>query len=76
MWREAKSRLEFVDTDKMDVYVLQVMSILRQSYCSPKYLYYLVPGQKKTIRTPSGELKEETLISDIDDFKKSMGGCR
>ena len=70
MWREAKSR--FVDTDwsKMDVYVLQVMSILRQSYCSPKYLYYLVPGQKKTIRTAEGELKEETLISDIDDFKK------
>ena len=73
MWREAKSRLEFVDTDKMDVYVLQVMSILRQSYCSPKYLYYLVPGQEKTIRTVDGELKKEILISDIDDFKKRWG---
>jgi hypothetical protein len=73
MWREAKSRLEFVDTDKMDVYVLQVMSILQQSYCSPKYLYYLVPGQEKTIRTAGGELKKEILISDIDDFKKRWG---
>jgi hypothetical protein len=40
MWREAAPRLEFMETGKMNVYVLQVMSILRQSYCSPKYLYY------------------------------------
>jgi len=38
MWRSAAPRLEFVDTDKMNVYILQVMSILRQAYCSPKYL--------------------------------------
>jgi len=50
MWRDASSRLEFVETGKMNVYVLQVMSILRQSYCSPKYLYYLLPGQEKQIR--------------------------
>ncbi|MCG2691183.1 DUF262 domain-containing protein, partial [Candidatus Parcubacteria bacterium] len=42
MWRDASTRLNFVDTEKMNVYILQVMSILSQSYCSPKYLYYLV----------------------------------
>ena len=31
----------------MNVYILQVMSILRQAYCSPKYLYFLLPGQEK-----------------------------
>ena len=36
MWRQAMSRLADVDTEKMNVYILQVMSILRQAYCSPK----------------------------------------
>lgn len=70
MWRDASSRLEFVETGKMNVYVLQVMSILRQSYCSPKYLYYLLPGQEKRIRTADGELKMEILIPDTGDFQK------
>ena len=70
MWREVSSRLEFADTEKMNVYVLQVMSILLQSYCSPKYLYYLLPGQEKQIRTEDGNLGKEILIPDISDFKK------
>lgn len=70
MWREASSRLEFADSDKMNVYVLQVMSILRQSYCSPKYLYFLLPGQKKPVRDPDGTRREEILIPDTDDFTK------
>lgn len=69
LWREASPRLEFMDTGKMNVYVLQVMSILRQAYCSPKYLYYLLPGQEKQIRTASGELQKEILIPNIVDFK-------
>ena len=70
MWREASPRLEFADSDKMNVYVLQVMSILRQSYCSPKYLYFLLPGQKKPVRDPDGTRREEILIPDMDDFTK------
>lgn len=70
MWREAKSRLNFVDTDRMNVYVLQVMSILVQSYCSPKYLYYLLPGQEKQVRGSDGSLRKEILIVDADNFVK------
>ncbi|RDH83679.1 MAG: hypothetical protein DIZ78_13920 [endosymbiont of Escarpia spicata] len=70
MWRDAASRLEFVDTGKMNVYVLQVMSILCQSYCSPKYLYYLLPGQEKQVRTADGELEKEILVPDTADFNK------
>lgn len=58
MWRKAAPKLEFVETEKMNVYILQVMSILRQSYCSPKYLYYLLPGQYKQIRDPDGSRKK------------------
>lgn len=69
MWRSAKPRLEFVDSNKLNVYILQVMSILRQNYCSPKYLYYLLPGQVKQVRDPDGTRRTEVLIPDIDDFE-------
>jgi len=69
MWRKAKPRLEFVESSKMNVYVLQVMSITVQNYCSPKYLYYLLPGQKKSIRQPDGERSTDVLIADVSEFE-------
>lgn len=70
MWRAVAPSLEFVETEKMNVYVLQVMSILRQSYCSPKYLYYLLPEQEKPVRTADGLIKKEILIADTTEFQK------
>lgn len=69
LWREAKPRLDFVETERMNVYVLQVMSILRQAYCSPKYLYYLLPGQVKSVREPDGSLRKEVLVKDVAEFE-------
>ncbi len=71
MWREAEPRLSFVNTDRMNVYILQVMSILRQAYCSPKYLYYLLPGQERQVREPDGTLRREVLIPGKADFERS-----
>jgi hypothetical protein len=73
MWREAKSRLEFVESDKLNVYILQVMSIMRQGYCSPKYLYFLLPGQERPIRDQDGTSRKEILIPSIEDFEKRWG---
>lgn len=70
MWREAAVRLEFVDSDKMNVYILQVMSLLRQAYCSPKYLYFLLPGQEKPIRGPDGTRRKEVLVPTTEDFER------
>lgn len=69
LWREAKPRFDFVDSGKMNVYILQVMSILRQIYCSPKYLYFLLPGQEKTVRDPDGSRRKEVLIQDVNAFR-------
>ena len=69
LWREASTRLEFPATERMNIYVLQVMSILRQQYCSPKYLYNLIPGNQRKIRGSSGELLTDVLIADSTDFK-------
>ena len=70
LWREAAGRLDFVDTDRMNVYILQVMSILRQAYCSPKYLYYLLPGQEKSVREADGSLRKEVLVRDTVEFER------
>jgi hypothetical protein len=70
LWHQAEPRLDFVETERMNVYILQVMSILRQAYCSPKYLYYLLPGQEKTVRDSDGTLRKEILIQSIDEFKQ------
>lgn len=69
MWRHAAKRLEFVESEKMNVYILQVMSILRQTYCSPKYLYYLLPGQEKIIRNSDGTRGRETLVETVHEFE-------
>ena len=68
MWRKAEEKLDFTDTKKMKIYVLQVMSILEQAYCSSKYLYYLVPEAKKTIRNPDGSTEKVVLIEDENEF--------
>ncbi|GHF58051.1 GmrSD restriction endonuclease domain-containing protein [Seohaeicola zhoushanensis] len=68
MWRKARGRLEFVESSKLNVYILQVMSILKQAYCSPKYLYYLMPGHQKTIRTLDGKIEKEVLVQTTEEF--------
>ena len=70
MWRKAASRLEFVESERLNVYLLQVMSILRQGYCSPKYLYYLLPGQEKKVRQADGSLRREVLVPSGEDFRQ------
>jgi len=70
MWREDEQRLASIETERMDRYVLQTMSLLRQGYCSPKYLYFLLPGQEKTVRESDGKRRKEILIKDTDEFEK------
>jgi hypothetical protein len=70
LWREAAPRLEAVVTEKMNVYILQVMSILRQAYCSPNYLYFLLPDQEKPVRDPGGARHKEILIPNVATFEK------
>jgi hypothetical protein len=62
MWHKDEEALKYTDSKKMKIYILQVMSILEQSYCSAKYLYYLVPGAIKTIKKPDGNREKIVLI--------------
>ena len=70
LWQKAAPRLKFVEARRINVYVLQVMSILRQAYCSPKYLYYLIPGSRRQIRGPDGVLRPDILVADSTEFER------
>lgn len=62
-WRSAVGKFKYVAPSgmkKMQVYVLQVMSILKQNYCSPRYLYNLIPGQEKSTRDSEMHLAKES----------------
>ncbi len=68
MWRLASEKLDFPETEKMNIYVLQVMSILLQSYCSSKYLYFLIPESTKSIRKDNGEKDQIVLVANSQEF--------
>jgi hypothetical protein len=68
MWRNVEDDLDYTGSDKMKIYVVQVMSILEQTYCSSKYLYYLVPDTVKTIKHPDGTKEKKVLIDSKEQF--------
>ena len=68
MWRNVSEELSYTDQDKMKIYVFQVMSILEQTYCSSKYLYYLVPDTEKTTKE-NGSKKKVVLIKSKEEFE-------
>jgi len=68
LYREIAGRLSFADAERMNIYVLQVMSILVQEYCSPKYLYFLIPGAHRTFRNADGTMRDEVLIANKGAF--------
>jgi len=69
MWRSVSEDLNYTDPDKMKIYVFQVMSILEQTYCSSKYLYYLVPQAVKTVKI-NGTKKKIKLIETKEEFEE------
>lgn len=68
MWEEAENKIRFTDPKKMKIYVLQVMSILEQAYCSSKYLYYLVPEAQKVVKKEDGSKEQIVLVPNSEDF--------
>lgn len=75
MWSKSQDKYLNVSSkmnisSRMNVYVLQIMSILKQSYCSPDYIYYLIPSQTKRIRESDGSIRDEILIDRVEDFQR------
>ena len=67
LWQNAEKDLTFIEDDNK-MYILQAMSIVEQNYCSPKYLYYLVPTATKIVKKENGVKEEVMLIKNKDIF--------
>ena len=75
LWRKSQDKYLSLSSktnisSRMNVYVLQIMSILKQSYCSPDYIYYLIPSQIKQIRDSDGTTRDEILIDSAEEFQR------
>lgn len=61
--------LKKIDTG-MDEYLLKVISLHKQNYCSAKYLFNLIPGQVTIRKNEQGQKYDEILVKDGEEFKK------
>lgn len=68
MYDEIESTFRFTCNGNVKIFILQVISMLKQDYCSPKYLAYIVPGAVKKEKDQFGTLQEMTLIEDTQSF--------
>ena len=60
-------QLKEIDSS-MNEYLLKLISLHVQAYCSSKYIYNLIPGAETKKRTPSGEMREVELVHDKVHF--------
>lgn len=61
----------YFETSKMKIYILQVMSLIEQNYCTPKHLYSLTPGEYKVVRNSDGSTEKVVLLQSTDEFRVS-----
>jgi len=60
--------LKDIDTN-MNEYLLKLISLVKQNYCSSKYIYNLIPGEKTIRKDKYGKKYEEILVKDGEEFK-------
>jgi hypothetical protein len=60
-------KLKSVDRN-MHEYILKLISLHVQGYCSSKYIYNLIPNEVTKKKTASGEMEEVVLVDSRDEF--------
>jgi len=77
LWENYDNKpLKAIDSN-MNEYLLKLISLVKQSYCSSKYIYNLIPEQKTTRKDQRGNKYEETLVQDGKEFKSLwMKSCK
>jgi hypothetical protein len=56
--------------DNMNEYLLKLISLVKQNYCSSKYIYNLIPGEKTTRKDEAGAKYDEILVKDGAEFNE------
>lgn len=53
----------------MNEYLLKLISLIKQNYCSSKYIYNLIPGEKIIRKDEYGKKYEDILVKDGKNFE-------
>jgi hypothetical protein len=62
-------KLKGVDRN-MHEYLLKLISLHKQGYCSSKYIYNLIPEEKTKRRSDTGQVEEVVLVKSKEEFLK------
>jgi hypothetical protein len=69
MWEDLNNdQLKEIDSN-MNEYLLKLISLIKQNYCSSKYIYNLIPGKKTLRKDEMGKAYEDILVKDGGEFK-------
>ena len=70
LWeRKTNDKLKNIDSN-MDEYLLKLISLYKQNYCSTKYIYNLIPGAVTIRKNEFGNKVQEKLVENRDEFRK------
>jgi len=65
--------LKKIDTN-MSEYLLKLISLIKQNYCSSKYIYNLIPGKETLRKNEDGSKYKEIFVKDKEEFKRLWNG--
>jgi len=69
MWEEMNnSQLKEIDSN-MNEYLLKLISLIKQNYCSSRYIYNLIPDKKTLRKDETGKKYEEILVKNGEEFR-------
>lgn len=69
LWeKKTNEKLKEIDTN-MDEYLLKLISLYKQNYCSSKYIYNLIPGAETLRKNEFGKKYKDRLVKDGDEFR-------
>jgi len=69
LWENLENnKLKKIDSN-MKEYLLKTISLYKQNYCSSKYLYNLVPGEKIIKKNKNGKRESKILVENGEEFK-------
>ncbi|MFW6015159.1 MAG: GmrSD restriction endonuclease domain-containing protein [bacterium] len=69
LWeKQTSDKLKQID-NKMNENILKIMSLIKQNYCSSKYLYNLIPNEQITRKNKEGKTYKDILVKNSKDFK-------
>lgn len=69
LWENLDNELLKSIDSNMHEYLLKLISLVKQNYCSSKYLYNLIPEEKTTRKDDEGNKHEVILVESGDEFK-------